>query len=192
MITDPDIRKGLLVSLVTSVLVLIFIDPLLKLTASWLMSLGSTMATSWTNGIYLSAALGLREKFSFIILALGASIISGVTAGVVAGRILARRSSASGLRKRKGLLVAIDAIFALLFLVGSFGILTSNFAELQLVASFNQRLTVLAAKATDQQVRDLRASWAMMQNRKDYEAINAEMQKLSAQFGVKLPTPLWE
>jgi hypothetical protein len=192
MMNDPDIRKGLLVSIVTSVLVLIFIDPLLKMATNLIMSLGSGLAVSWTNGIYLSAALGLREKFSFIILALGSSLTTGIALGFATGRILNRRTSNESFHKFKGKLFILDMVFAIIFLIGCFAILASNFAELQLVASFNQRVTVLAAKASDQQIKELRASWASMENRKDYESINNEIKKLSSAYAVKLPAPLWE
>jgi hypothetical protein len=196
---DPDIRKSLAVSVVTSVLVLIFIDPVLKLVASWLMWLGANLSESWTNGIYKSASLGLREKFSFLVLGLLASVLAGVISGFTSARVSEWRRSKLAVGdtaqpvtpkvSRKSFVITIVGL--VLFYASSLSVLASNFAELQLNASFNQRVTVVAAKATEQQTRELRAAWASMQTRKDYDAINAELDKIAAHHQVKLPAPLW-
>lgn len=54
---DPEFRKSLTFSILTSVLVIIFFDPLLKLASGWLMSTGSSVLKGLVDGIYASAAL---------------------------------------------------------------------------------------------------------------------------------------
>lgn len=191
MISNPEFRTNLLVSIITSLIVLIFIEPLLKLSVNGLMWLGTNASNSWTNQIYFSAALGLREKFSFMILGLGISLMSGVFAGLVT-RLVLRQKNQTLQKPRRKISIWVVGFSALVTVIISYDLLARNFAELQLIASFNQRITVLAAKASDQQIRELRASWALMEKRADYEAINIQMQQLGKQFNIKLPAPLWE
>lgn len=193
MINDPEFRKNLLVSLVTSVLVLIFVEPILKLSANGLMWLGANISESFTKSVYSSAALGLREKYSFISLMLILSMLAGAATGAIASSLRTRSTghnhpttSRNGFKKFINILVASVMIFS------GLNIMASNFIELQLNASFSQRLTVLSAKIPEQQVRDLRASWALMSGRSDYEAITAEMNRLAAAAQVKLPAALWD
>lgn len=192
MLKDPDIRKSLVVSIITSILVLIFIDPVLKIAATWLMWLSTNLSEGWINGIYRSAALGLREKFSFLLLGFMFAMMAGVATGIVSVRFQAWRGQPLTTRKswfRKPVISVLFLIFSFIAVIGS---LAQNFAELQLNASFNQRIAVLTAKASDQQIKDLRAAWALMESRKDYETMNSEIQKLEVQLKVKLPAPLWE
>lgn len=193
MFSDPELRKNLLVSIVTSLLVLVFIEPLLKLSGNGLMWLSDNVSNRWTNGIYSSAALGLREKFSFVILGVCIALITGVYAGVLVSRYrTSKEKQDSTVTIKATLRLIIDLMFGLYFFFGGLALVASNFVELQLVASFNQRITVLAAKASDQQIKELRASWALMEKRPDYETINIQMLLMANQLNIKLPSPLWE
>lgn len=192
MINDPNFKKTLIVSILTSVIVLIIIDPLLKLAATWLMWLGTNLSASWTDHIYKSAALGLREKFSFLLLLYFFAMCMGISSGILTAIVLARKEKSKTTLKSWIEKPAFIILSALLLIVVAVEVLASNFAELQLNASFNQRITVLAAKASEQQIKDLRASWALMSGRKDYESINMEIQRIEGQLKVKLPLPLWE
>lgn len=192
MINDPDFRKNLLVSIVTSVLVLIFVEPILKWSANGLMWMGENISASFTKAVYSSAALGLREKYSFITLLFIIAMLAGAATGVVAASLQSTKinsptsSGRSGRKKIVNIFVAATMILSGLYSVAS------NFIEMQLNASFSQRLTVLAANIPEQQVKDLKASWALMSSRSDYEAITAEMNRLAAVAKVKLPAALWD
>jgi len=74
--------------------------------------------------------------------------------------------------------------------LGSLLISTLVFADLQLTTSFQQRLTVLAPKISEQEYKELQASWASMQSRTDYELLNTQMESLAQQHGIELPEPL--
>ena len=72
-------------------------------------------------------------------------------------------------------------VFDILFIA------TPLFVELQLNTSFEQRLTVLAPHLPDQQMKEIRASWATMKTRHDYESINEGLEQLADENGVELP-----
>lgn len=192
MFNDSEFRKSLLVSLITSVLVLIFIEPLLKLAADGIMWLGTNISASFTKSVYTSAALGFREKYSFITLMFILSTLAGVIAGTTSVRILPPRSENSKSQSRAKRRKVFSILIAFSFLVSSLDTMASNFIELQLNASFNQRVTVLSAKIPEQRIKELKAAWASMENRSDYEALTAQMNSLAKEQGVKLPVALWE
>jgi len=59
--------------------------------------------------------------------------------------------------------------------------------DLQLNTSFKQRITVLSPHISEQQEKELRAQWASMKSRKDYENINRALEDAAKNKEVKLP-----
>lgn len=189
MFSNADFRKQLIVSLITSILVLIFIEPLLKWLTDGLMWLGLNISASFTKTIYTSAALGFREKNSFLLLMFITSLLIGIMAGMASAKLFLGQSVKRELPLRAKLL---SVLMGLAFLVANLDVLAINFAELQLNTSFNQRITVLSPKVSDQEIKVLKAKWALMKGRSDYEAINFQMDALARTQGINLPSPLWE
>ena len=64
------------------------------------------------------------------------------------------------------------------------------FTDLQLNTSFEQRLTILAPNINDLEFKEFEAAWALMQSRKDFEAINNRMENTAKKYGVILPPNL--
>ncbi len=57
----------------------------------------------------------------------------------------------------------------------------------EITASFTQRLTVLAPAVSDTEFKTLKARWAGMKGKADYDALVAAMEKRAAELGVTLP-----
>jgi hypothetical protein len=156
------------------------------------MWLGANFSASFTKSVYTSAALGFREKYSFISL----MFILSAFAGMISGMATAKLNRPSKIKEESHTTSKIKTIFSLFMAVGFFlsgtYIMASNFIELQLNASFNQRLTVLAANVSDQQIKELKASWALMEGRSDYEKLTAQMNGIANKEKIKLPVALWE
>lgn len=57
----------------------------------------------------------------------------------------------------------------------------------KIAASFNQRLSVLAAAISDAEYKALKARWASMKGKADYDALVSAMDKRGTESGVKLP-----
>jgi ABC-type lipoprotein release transport system permease subunit len=55
--------------------------------------------------------------------------------------------------------------------------------------SFNRRVIILAPHISQQQEKELRAAWALMSNRGDYDAINATMAGYAAEHKITVPNP---
>jgi predicted PurR-regulated permease PerM len=73
-----------------------------------------------------------------------------------------------------------------------FDLLTlSAFSDLQMNASFSQRLDALAPYIDAQTEKQFRSRWAMMGTLRDYRAISADMDQLGAKAGITLPKVLY-
>ena len=67
-----------------------------------------------------------------------------------------------------------------------------SFANLQLNATFNQRIAALSPELSDQKVKRFRARWALMEKRADYRSIQGDLEKVAAAKSIKLPPSLWD
>ena len=85
------------------------------------------------------------------------------------------------LRSVVGVFASIFFILCLLLIV------SMTYSDLQLNASFQQRLTVLAPKIDEVEYRELQAVWAGMRSRADFVAVNTRMERLAEQHGIDLP-----
>lgn len=190
MLKDPKLRREIYVGVIAAVLVLLVIEPLLRLAANLVLWAGANVYEGITNTVYKSAALGFREKFSFVTLTIIFASLVGTSSGFASALFRRDRPplSEQKLARTKYLAIALSILLFLqvFYLAGLY------FAELQLNASFNQRLTVLASKLNDQQIKELRARWALMERRSDYVSLNSEMESLASKSSIKLPKLLWE
>jgi hypothetical protein len=84
------------------------------------------------------------------------------------------------------LLITTPAFWASLFFC-----VFMAYLDLQLNASFNQRLDAIAPYVDDQTIKHLRAEWATMKTLSDYRQITNEMDTLADQHGAKLPQVLY-
>jgi uncharacterized membrane protein YgcG len=58
--------------------------------------------------------------------------------------------------------------------------------------SFNQRLTIIAPSLSDNEQKVLKAQWASMRNRRDYEVIVSSIEKIANDKKIELPKLLWK
>jgi hypothetical protein len=190
MYRDPDFRRNLLVSVVTSVLVLLFIEPILSWSGNAIMWFGANVYDGVTNSIYRSAARGFREESSFASLIIILATLAGLFSAILMVMLLPRRRKPAQVESKRNYRKILFSALTVLFLLDGLVIVAEDFANIQLNTTFNQRITVLAAKVPEQRIRELKASWALMEKRADYEALTAEMNKLAKQFNTKLPAAL--
>ena len=189
MLNDPNLRREIYVGVIAAILVMLFVEPLLRLAGSALVWVGANIYEGASNAIYREAALGLREKFSFLSMAFSITIVTGLMSGFAVA-MFRKRSEPSPERKPSRRKYVAAGLAVLIFLQSLY-LVGRNFADLQLNASFNQRVTALTPRVTDQQVKELRARWALMEKRSDYLSIVADMERIAKEAGAKLPPPLW-
>ena len=191
---DRTVRIGIITSVLSTMLVIFFIQPLLS--AAWRFSsvLASHFFQSYYDGLYSNAALGHRNWLEFALFAFSVSLILGMTSGVLtslaARKFLFRKDVRGWLFSSPFRLIALSVVLLLALLFSSASLLVRAYADLQLNTSFQQRLTVIAPHLTEQEEEELLAMWASMQTRANYNQINEKLESHARANDVTLPDPL--
>ena len=189
-IKDPQIRRGILASIIASLIVIIFVQPLLRIIWSVLLKVGLSFFQSYVDSIYLNAARAQRNEVGVIILFLILTLIFSLFSGVA---LFATRSVFPAPRKtiqsKKRLLFLLWVCVFIIFLLG-ISIVITPFTNLQLNTSFQQQLTVLSPKISELERKEIEAEWALMKSRKDFEDISKRMNEIAKKHGVVLPPNL--
>lgn len=81
-------------------------------------------------------------------------------------------------------LAYLMTIFAPIVLLAAF---VEQSLQLELNAMFTQQITVLDTKAAPQEIKQLRADWALMKTRNDFERIDAKINALARTYALTLP-----
>jgi hypothetical protein len=186
MILDPATKKSILASVIASILVIVFIQPILKLSGELIVWMGDNIYEGISNTMYRNAAIGIREKYSFLIFTLTLGIMTGVVVGMTITRAIKRKTSDG----QKPLIIRVlrkmSIFLAIVFIIDVIYLQTTNYADFQMNASFNQRINILAP------IKELRAEWASMNNRNDYIKIVEDMEGLAKTHKIEFPKLLWE
>lgn len=187
---DTHFSKGVIASVIASLIVIILIQPILRLAWSFMLTLGSRFLQSYIDSIYRSAALGHRNYVDVMLLIAMLSILCGITLGATfAVTHLLLHPKRCARRPGKPHLLLLWLLVVLLHLV-AISVVVGPYVDLQLNTSFQQRLKVLAPKLTDLEMKEFEASWASMQNRGDFDSIRSKMESTAKKYGITLPKPL--
>lgn len=199
ILKDPRDRKALLLGVIGTIIGFAIIEPLLTALGKAMLWAGEYMTEGFLNSIYRQAAKGLHEQFSFTMFTIMSTVFIGLYGGVfvsaTARQIRSRRKSPKprtvisddALRaklSRLTLAVQILSLIGTVFLLWS---AATSFASYGLTTQFEQRLTVITPYLTSQELNVLRAKWALMDNRSDYDAIEREMKQVAAENRVTFP-----
>lgn len=219
MLKDKEIRKGIISSIIASLIFLIFFQPILGFIWNILTKISIITYTGYIDNIYKNAALGQRNWLGFLILFFFLSLIFTL----ITIFLMQFRAKLSRLYKDKELdliekeedklkflkdkqqsvskiiapLVNHYNKFKIFFFIYQtlillfFGdTLFKAYADLQLNTSFNQRLTVIAPYIETQKEEELKSSWASMKTRKDFDELNNTIENIAKSSNVKLPINL--
>lgn len=181
-------------SVVASVIVIALIHPLLSSTWNFLSSTGSELLAGFVDRLYRNAALGNRNwVIALFALALLYVPFANVIVLAVTRPLFRKLFASTGPDgKHRSPVVILTTLIA----TTAFGMVLATvpasyiYADLQLNASFDQRLNALAPHLSDQQIKELKASWAMMTSKADYLKIREKMDVLADQANIKIPDPL--
>ena len=180
-----ELRVGVVAGVIASVLVMIFVQPLL----GWVWGATSRVLTFVASGlvdsVYRSAALGHRNYLGVFLLVVVTAALVGAVAGALAA-LFWPPSDAGPSRSHRRLLFGIGALLLVLMVV----VTSMVSAELQYHTSFQQRLTVLAPAIDSQLEEELRSEWAQMRNRADFLSVTSRMGAVADSLDVDLPAQL--
>jgi hypothetical protein len=187
-----SLRNGVIVSVV----VLYLVEPTMELALDVIPEFGGRFYRLVWDRAAIQAAIG-GDYLDFAMFAILFSAIVGAFIGRfgAAARFphlfgkRARRATESGSfwsrwEKR--------AVMLVLLMLGPLAATTLlvDFAAQQMKLSFDRRLAVLAPSISEEAEEQLRARFAGLSGRADYERLNGEMERLSRETGVVLPRAL--
>ncbi|WP_036549764.1 hypothetical protein [Nitrincola lacisaponensis] len=197
MINDPNIRKSIYASVIASLLVILFIQPILNYSAQFFIWTGDVIYNGFSKRLYEEAALGLREKYSFIISSylLSIPIVFCIIVIFTILYVNRKRNGESDRGNRnfifRKIYVTIAVNLVILFIC-TFYIMSMNFAGFQMNASFNQRMMAIKPYVSDREYDELRSLWARMRSRDDYIAINNNIDNVADKENIFIPEVLWK
>jgi hypothetical protein len=188
------LRWAIIAGVIASMVFVWFIQPILRFVWGLTLALGVPFSRRLLDYVYANAALGNRNWVDFLLFGAVLSLMIGFET-VMLFSSLGVGDKVSGfiapkLRPRKKLLKVVHNLIRLAFICYALMFLIAAFSDLQLNASFQQRLAVLAPHIDEQTEETLRASWASMIDHEDYARLNSEMEDLAQAAGVTLPKPL--
>jgi len=172
-------KIGIISGVISSLIVLLLIQPILSFIWNAVIAVGGALHQGYVDRIYRNAAAADRNligHITFIFLVLGTICSFWVfTSRLVTLRTPLERTI-SGLFN---ILIFVLAGITVLVVLVAFSL---SAGIMEITASFNQRLTVMAPAITDAEYKTFRARWASMRSRNDYNALAR-----SKELGVTLP-----
>ena len=202
---DRDARKALIWSLAGSVIFFVFFQPILGYLGTAALRVTSHFANVVTDWIYFRASDWPRHDaafhiLSYVMLAPVVMIVYFVMKwgelettfrNIATNAVAAPMSedALNSLKRRSRVLSVVAITINVAWLVIAAVSAASELVESKLNISFQKRVAILAPHIEGLEEKRLRAQWASMTKRQDYDAINAVMEKAAASKGVSLPKP---
>jgi hypothetical protein len=186
--------KSLRNGVVVSVIVLYLVEPAMKVAVDLAPTFGGRFYRLVWDRAAIQAAIGGDylgfATFAILFAAIVGAFMGRFGAGAAFPRLFGRKgrksTDSTWVRWEKRL------VMMLMLLVGPIAATTLlvDFAAQQMQLSFDRRITVLAPAITEDSEELLRARFADLAGRADYQSLNDEMNRLARESGVILPEPL--
>jgi hypothetical protein len=192
MLSDPVFRRTIIGGVVASLVVLVVIQPTLNLVVPTLLDVVAGTFVGFENQVYKNAALGQRNYVDVMTIVTVFTVL--IVFPILAYALLTVRKRVASNETLRLRLLTISRfgfpIFAIFGLISAIYLGVLIFADLQYNTSFSQRLSVLAPAISDQDEEDIRAMWASMESRSDYDRVNQRLEELAQGNSIELPEPL--
>jgi hypothetical protein len=185
-----NLRNGVIVSVV----MLYLIEPAMRLAVNNLPQFGGQFYQMVWDRAAMQASIG-GDYMDFAMFAILFSAIVGAFIGRFgAGAAFPRLFGRKGRKTVDSTWVRWEKRFVivLMMLVGPIAgtTLLIDFAAQQMKLSFDRRITVLAPAITEESEEVLRARFADLSDRADYQSLNDDMNRLANETRIHLPEPL--
>jgi hypothetical protein len=185
---DPAIKRGIIASVISWLIILVFLQPLTNLLWTITRAVAAEFSKSILDSVYQRAAQGETTRIDLQFLLMFMSIWWGLTVGIIVGGVSSRllpsdRDAAAWVRKNSWLLIALLIVGA----VDGGVYAAKNYAVVQFNVSFRQRLAAIAPYITSQQDKELLSMWALMKTQEDYARVNAVLENYARGQNIELP-----
>jgi len=186
-----NVRNGVVVSVV----MLYLIEPAMKLAVDVVPQFGGQFYRLVWDRAAMQASIGGDymdfAMFAILFSAIVGGFIGRFGAGAAFPRLFGRKN---GRKSVDSTWVRWEKRFVMLLmlLVGPIAgtTLLIDFAAQQMKLSFDRRIAVLAPAITEESEEVLRARFADLSDRADYQTLNEEMDRLAFESRIQLPDPL--
>lgn len=179
-----DLKIGIAGGVISSVIVLIFIQPTLSFLWSAIISFGETVQAGYVDKIYRAAALGDRNlagHLTLLIVLMFAHV--GVMSYISGGNRMPRLSDKTKSKAVKIMAVLFTSIMFVVMMIAC----SISMGVNEIKASFEQRLTVMAPYITDLEAKKIKARWATMKGRSEYTNLVDSMDSRAIELKITLP-----
>lgn len=185
---NKALKIGIISGIISSLLVIIFINPILSFVWRVTVAVAGSVHQGYVDRLYRDAAMpdinfvGLLTYLAVLEFGFMTSMFTVFNFRfenfpqpyMLIGKV----------NRYGGYLVQLSVLLLIIGLFTGFSIVDGIS---RLNASFTQRLTVLAPAINDTEYKTLRARWASMQSKADYDAIVIAMDKRAKELSITLP-----
>ncbi|WP_421190575.1 hypothetical protein [Aeromonas enteropelogenes] len=194
VISKSTFRTSIIASIVASVIFIALIQPIMTYIWEVISSTSNDYLNALVDKMYKNAALGERDWVVATFATVGVYIPFVLSSSKKLAYWINEKSDKDKTHKIENA-VSITAPWiwwgALFFGVISATFIASYiYTDMQLNASFNQRLMVLSPHITEIELKKYKADWASMTSKADYQILNKRLQTQADSLSIKLPLPL--
>lgn len=186
-------RKSVIASIIASVLVIYFIQPLLNILGQLFLTISNQLFAAYLDRLYAEIATG-DINYSFVVVMYIRMLFIAISiSGVLIMRYLLVRNKKTEkkkedegkkLNKAKAYFsIAFYLLFAFFILFG----IVSDYVRLKTSATFKQHLTVLSPHISEQTEEQILAQFASMRDKQDYDNLIELLLNIAREKNVTLP-----
>jgi hypothetical protein len=191
MTIDRGLKVGVVSSLVAAVIFLYLLDPILSFVSRTGFRVANALGSWYIDRFFAEIAAGPTEYaylLNEMVCAWALLIVSTPLAIGLRKRFRAKPVDPDATKKegRKTHLGAAFALSILVFFIVLF-IVADGFARLRIRSSFEQHVTILSPLLDPQDVLRLRADFAAMERKADYDRLRQQINAYASNHHVKLP-----
>lgn len=179
-----ELKIGIIGGVVSSILVIIFIQPLLNYVWTAVLSFGEHIQASYVDKIFRSAAIGDRGRVSQLTFLMVILVVISVPSFLFLSQVAYRYAV---FEKANRVFLLVMSFMSLMLVMVSLVSFSISMGVTEINASFNQRLTVLAPAISEHETKELKAQWAKMSSKRDYRALVSLMEKRASELQIQLP-----
>jgi|GEM_PF-1553057 len=205
-IQDRSVRTGIITGIISSLIVIVFLNPILTIGWNIINSIADNTVTKLSDTLYQNAAIGKRNWLDVIIISIIMIPIFVVATNEFTknikkiftiliiddnkeSNIVSKPTEKKVPNKRKVNFI-LNAFFSVVVFLSLSFMIVSVYSDLQLNASFDQRINAISPYIDSQEEEVLKSQWACMKNRTDYLNINKKIDELAGNSGIEIPQPL--
>ncbi|WP_439841174.1 hypothetical protein [Aeromonas veronii] len=179
-----ELKLGIIGGVISSILVIVFIQPIFSFVWEAIISFGESVQAGYVDRIYKNAAIGERNLSGNLLLLVLVIILLSYPLFI----LLKEYANRYEINDLMSSLINVVISFLILMLSALIMVFASiSVGVMEINASFNQRLTVIAPSIDDKEIKEWRAQWAKMEGLRDYQTLTTAMENRAVELNITLP-----